>query len=145
MKYQKELEEKLYGQPVLDEWPEVDPDTGKYYDIEAQMLYEGFVAGIESGVKKKEPTLLELVGEWRKSDISDEELLNKILIQADARQWAKIDHRQLDSSCLPRFKYIDLMSDIGQISIRFNTEDHPIGTFEQMNRSTYWRPSAIQD
>lgn len=135
MKYQKEFEEKLYGQPVLDEWPEVDPDTGKYYDIEAQMLYAGFVAGIESGVKKKEPTLLELVHEWRKSDISDEELLNNISSKLNKESYP---FRPMD--ILPLFGVIniDVLYIDGHIDTNINSENVDL----KIQEFKGWRPST---
>lgn len=147
MKYQKEFEDQFYDEDCLNEFPEVDPKTGKYYDEEDRLLYAGFVAGIESGIKKKEPTLLELVGEWRKSDISDEELLNNIRKEIDSEEKPNgilisgetfhikenkdyIKHRLVD------LKYIHGAILHRRVSAFVNWDNENI---------IAWRPSAIQD
>lgn len=144
MKYQKEFEERFID-AYDDDFQGVNPKTGRYYDPEDQALYEGFVAGIESGLKKKEPTLLELVGEWRKSDITDAILLNKISHELDKFPWQLINHSQLTKCNLPDYKYIDLADDIGRICTRYNVKDNPITTLDRMRKMKHWRPSAVQD
>lgn len=137
MKYQKEFEERFFDIDDPD-YLGVNPDTGKYYDMDDQMLYEGFVAGIESGIKKEEPTLLGLVSEWRKSDITDEELLNNISNKLD--EWNPVSE---GVTKLP--KYIDILFDDGIVFYNYKVPAENSGNSETIKKYSYWRPSPIQD
>lgn len=146
MRYQKEFEERFID-AYDDDFQGVNPKTGRYYDPEDQALYEGFVAGIESGIEKKEPTLLELVGEWRKSDISDEELLSKIseaLIlnkKLDNLEVYEIEFKPVTNRDFIRYRLVDLKYNNGNIlerrvSASVNWSNTHLAS---------WRPSAVQD
>ena len=115
MRYRKEFEE-VFANDVdpLEDTFDINEKTGEYLDPYDQALYRGFVAGIESGIKKKEPTLLEQVKEWRNSNISDEELLNNIAENLEAKpKEPNIDIKgkkyfQINNTGYLKYRYIDL-------------------------------------